>query len=90
MAHCHDEQPRFAYDWEYAATGNRFFDLASCIEVNKLSEKDAEQFLSAYWEETQQLNMRSPYNEAQVIENAHMMRSIVLFTNDLWILASQS
>jgi aminoglycoside phosphotransferase (APT) family kinase protein len=35
-------------DWEYAAMGDRFFDLLSCAKVNKFDNEQYDMLLSAY------------------------------------------
>ncbi|MBF7072451.1 phosphotransferase [Glaciecola sp. MH2013] len=35
-------------DWEYAALGNRFFDLLSCAKVNKFDNEQHEMLVAAY------------------------------------------
>jgi thiamine kinase-like enzyme len=35
-------------DWEYSGLGERYFDLASSIQVNQLSESQMRAFLHAY------------------------------------------
>lgn len=90
LAHCCSIETHLAFDWEYAATGNRFFDLASCIEINRLDSDDSALLLTLYIKEVNRLGLDSRYTDKQIIENVNTMRPIVTFTNDLWMLASQS
>lgn len=39
LAHILSAQPPILLDWEYAAMGNRFYDLASCVLVNQLDQQ---------------------------------------------------
>ncbi|MCO7224370.1 phosphotransferase [Pleionea sp. CnH1-48] len=39
---------RMVFDWEYAAMGNRYFDLASCIDVNGFDGSQAQLLLNKY------------------------------------------
>ncbi|TDF39730.1 hypothetical protein EYS14_09500 [Alteromonadaceae bacterium M269] len=89
LAHCHANNPKLAYDWEYAAIGNRFYDLASCIDVNQLDNRDTEFFLDAYWAETQQALSFLSCSKAQLKDNVAAMKELVLYTNDLWFEASR-
>jgi thiamine kinase-like enzyme len=90
LAHCYSLKENLAFDWEYSAVGNRFFDVASCIEINKLNGDDAELLVALYIQESKRRKLESRYSDKQVVENINTMRPIVTFTNDLWVLASQS
>jgi thiamine kinase-like enzyme len=90
LAHCHSSKTHLAFDWEYAAIGNRFFDLASCIQINKLCTDDSELLILFYLRETKRLRLNSRYTDKQVADNIRSMCPIVTFTNDLWMLASKS
>ena len=79
LAHCHADNPKLAYDWEYAAIGNRFYDLASCIDVNQLDNCDTEFFLDAYWAETQQALSFLSCSKAQLKDNVAAMKELVLY-----------
>ena len=36
--HISISEPPLVFDWEYAALGNRFFDIAACALINQLDE----------------------------------------------------
>lgn len=90
LLHCHSSHSHLAFDWEYAAIGNRFFDIASCIEINKFGADDSERLIERYLLEAKRVGIKSQYTDKQVFDNVNTLRPIVTFTNDLWVLASQS
>ena len=46
--HIQSLDPVMIVDWEYAAMGNRFFDLASCASINRFNEQDTERLIARY------------------------------------------
>lgn len=64
-------------DWEYAATGNRYFDLAGCVLVNQLNRTQTETFLHEY---AQHLALASD----MVKQSTYAMIPVVDFTSQLW------
>lgn len=81
MNHVSVGQEAVIFDWEYAAYGNRFFDLAACILVNNLSE-------------TQSLALQVHYAELSnippetVVNETIRQFPLIKLTNDLWYLAA--
>ena len=67
-------------DWEYSAMGNRYFDLASCCLINKLSIEESTALLQCY---TTILGIS--FDEALAKFQLH--KEIVSVTNDLWFKA---
>ena len=68
------------FDWEYSALSNPFFDIASSITINQLS--DAEQkILLRHYACDRQLDV------AYVADKVSLMLPIVAKTNELWSLA---
>lgn len=41
-------QPPQVIDWEYSGLGERYFDLANCIQVNQLERSEQRAFINAY------------------------------------------
>jgi len=77
---CRQDDVPVVIDWEYSAMGNRYFDLASCCLINKLSSEDSRALLVCY------ANILGiPYEEAKEKFEAH--QEIVSVTNDLWFQA---
>lgn len=64
-------------DWEYAAMGNRYFDLASCALINKLSEEEIQQLCLAYAQATS-------IEPDKVLRLFRQQREVVKVTNALW------
>ncbi|MCW8107698.1 phosphotransferase [Alteromonas ponticola] len=77
FAHILDSTRPLVVDWEYAAMGNRYFDIASAIEINKLSESYASELCSLYAKQA-----RLP--EEHVSDNVHRQIEVVKLTNTLW------
>lgn len=46
--HIQSLEPVMIVDWEYAAMGNRFFDLASCAGINRFDEADTARLIACY------------------------------------------
>lgn len=83
MEHVAVGKPSLVFDWEYAALGNRFFDIASCALINKL---DAHHTLYLQ----QQYAHISGLEESYVFEQCQKQFPIVTLTNDLWYLAAST
>ncbi|MCC2604772.1 phosphotransferase [Planctobacterium marinum] len=64
-------------DWEYAALGNRYFDLAACIQVNAFTVQQQEVFLRHY---AQLAGLQLQETEVRT----HQMLTVVDFTAELW------
>lgn len=67
-------------DWEYAAMGNRYFDLASCSLINKLSKASSVDLVKHY---ASVMNI----DETCAVEQFELHLDIVAVTNDLWFAA---
>ncbi|BDX07237.1 phosphotransferase [Planctobacterium marinum] len=77
LSHIIRGQHLIILDWEYAATGNRYFDLAGCIQVNQLNAGQSKIFLEAYSQYSQR--------DSEVVERFTMaMIQVVDFTSQLW------
>lgn len=82
MEHVFNGKQVVVFDWEYAACGNRYYDLASCATINNLSEQEIEMLQQAY----------SDFSEipfAAVVEQMEEQVPLVDLTNDLWYLAAR-
>lgn len=64
-------------DWEYAAMGNRFFDLASCALINKMNQEESNALCMAY---AQAAEVDNVWVEQQFAEQTQ----VVHLTNQLW------
>lgn len=64
-------------DWEYAAIGNRYFDLAACIQVNQLNAMQVEALLTEYAQHT-------GLAKSSVTQRTSAMIPVVDFTAQLW------
>ncbi len=67
-------------DWEYAAMGNRYFDLASCCLINKLDNKESDELMQHY---AAIMNI----DKHKALEKFELHTEIVAITNDLWFAA---
>ena len=67
-------------DWEYAAMGNRYFDLASCCHINKLKKNESEELVAHY---ANVMNI----DEDDALDKFKLHSDIVHITNDLWFAA---
>ena len=67
-------------DWEYAAMGNRYFDLASCCLINKLNDLESCDLVKHY---AAIMNI----DEQEALEKLKLHIEIVAITNDLWFAA---
>ena len=77
------ESTPFIVDWEYAAMGNRFFDVASCAKINALSKEDTVNLARAYAVEIAR-------DETAVISQVNESMELVNITNDLWVRAFEA
>lgn len=83
FAHMSISTPYLVFDWEYAAQGNRFFDIAASIIINKL-DVNAAQTLYQYYAEQADMSYEV------VFEQSQQQLPLVTLTNDLWYLAANS
>lgn len=65
------------YDWEYAAKGCRYFDIANCASINCFDQKTLISLCHQYAD-------LSGLEVDQVVQNVLSVRDIVGFTNYLW------
>jgi thiamine kinase-like enzyme len=82
MEHVFSGKQVVVFDWEYAACGNRYYDLASCATINNLSEQETEMLQQAY-------SVYSDIPLADIVEQMEEQVSLVDLTNDLWYLAAR-
>lgn len=68
-------------DWEYAATGNRYFDLAACALINQLNSTQQQLLCESYAQA-----VGKPLNI--VVTGMTAFMPVVDFTNRLWTAAS--
>lgn len=68
-------------DWEYAATGNRYFDMAACVLINELSPQQRSQLCHVYAQQTGK-------SVSRVEEGVEAFLPVVDFTNRLWTAAA--
>lgn len=81
--------PVMACDWEYAARGNRFFDIASCMLTNALSNEEKPYFIEHYVRHWKTLK---PQHTLTLSECAHLVKQIqpvVELTHSLWFQAQK-
>jgi len=67
-------------DWEYAAMGNRYFDLASCGQINQLGQAQKLALYQAY-------ALYSGLEQQLVIEQCLQQEVVVALTASLWYAA---
>lgn len=75
--HILSSDPLVLIDWEYAAMGNRYFDLAACASINALSADDCQKLCEAY-------SRYSKQNLSEVNTKFAQFFEIVEVTNALW------
>lgn len=64
-------------DWEYAAMGNRYFDLAGCALINELSDDESEQLCESYAD--------AASVDIETVKRLYrQQREVVEVTNALW------
>jgi thiamine kinase len=81
MGHVMLGQQSLVLDWEYAAIGNRYFDLASCATINKFGHADKLLLQRNYSECT-----GLPLQEVQ--QQMKVQCQLVELTNQLWYIAA--
>lgn len=72
--------PPMVIDWEYAAMGNRYFDIASCAMINDFDEAQKLALCEAY-------SINSGIDVKTVIDETKRHCEIVKVTNALWFAA---
>ncbi|QHJ11126.1 hypothetical protein FX988_01349 [Paraglaciecola mesophila] len=77
LEHVTTNTPRLIFDWEYCALSNRYFDLAACIDVNKLVPQQQACLLASYAQYA-----KLPLS--LVIEKTTLMLPLVSLTSRLW------
>ena len=82
MEHVMHGRQVVVFDWEYAACGNRYYDLVSCATINNLSDQETELLQQAY-------SGFSGIPFAEVVEEMDKQVPLVDLTNDLWYLAAR-
>ncbi|MDT0593886.1 phosphotransferase [Glaciecola petra] len=65
------------YDWEYAAKGCRYFDIANCASINDFDDKTLIELCHSY---AHLSNLKA----SQVEQNVFRVKDVVAFTNYLW------
>lgn len=80
FAHLVGENRDKVIDWEYAAIGNRYFDLAACVVINELDTAQINSLCDAY-------AGVSGFQRETVRQQTEIFLPIVQFTNDLWTAA---
>ncbi|MBU2978041.1 phosphotransferase [Alteromonas sp. C1M14] len=69
-------------DWEYAARGNRFFDVVACAQINGLNGSQSQQLCALYAD-------KANLQYENVVNGFHEQEPVVTLTAELWYLASQ-
>lgn len=72
--------PPMVIDWEYAAMGNRYFDIASCAVINNYDDERIQRLCKSY-------AINSNIDEHIVLEETKRHCTIVDITNALWFAA---
>jgi thiamine kinase len=70
-------------DWEYAATGNRYFDIAACVLINELNSQQQQQLCEGYAE-----HVGKALTTVETGLSAFL--PVVDFTNRLWTAAAKT
>ncbi len=83
MEHVAMTESGVIFDWEYAALGNRYFDLVSCAIINQLTSSQTELLLSAY-------ARCSDIEVREVRQGFRQQQPIVELTHTLWYAAVKS
>lgn len=81
MEHISIDDPSIVFDWEYAACGNRYFDIAACAVINHLNASETRQLQHDYAEKSQ-IALQN------VVEKTTEQFPLVKLTNELWYLAA--
>ncbi|MGJ8682771.1 phosphotransferase [Paraglaciecola sp.] len=71
------------FDWEYAAYSNRYFDIASCIQINQIQSENAGVLMTEYARLT-----ATPI--VVVKKKVAVMQPLVSFTNKVWFAAAKT
>lgn len=77
LSHVTHTQPVKVFDWEYCALSCPYFDLASCIVINRLDTADEASLYIFYAQYSEQ-------SLSEVITKVSTMKPLVEFTNRLW------
>ena len=80
MNHIINHERLSVIDWEYCSTGNRYFDIASTIAINRLSSSQRNALAAAYAEAT-------GLSAQQVQEGIVRHEPLVTLTYQLWYAA---
>ncbi len=80
LGHVLRRHPMIIVDWEYAACGHRFFDIACCALINQLSDAATQTLCEAYatW---------SGYEGGEVVAAVLQQLPMARMTSQLWQLA---
>ena len=77
VGHILDANKPVIVDWEYAARGDRYFDVVSCAGINGLSDSDAMALFSLYAQS-------AGLSQQHVIERCLAQQAVVTLTAELW------
>ena len=80
FGHIFASQPMKIIDWEYAATGNRYFDLGSAFIINRLNQTQQRHVCAKYAQ-------LSELPERQVVDGVAHCSPMVNLTYKLWYAA---
>lgn len=72
--------PNRVVDWEYAGYGHACFDIASCIEINQLSEGAQQNLCRVYGEVSGQ-----PHQSQELVKQLQRWRGLLQVINSLWL-----
>lgn len=81
LNHIASVERHILYDWEYAAIGSPYFDLAGAVAVNGFTEVEEIEFLRAY---AQAQSKRKALTEADLKNRVDAVKPLVALTNELW------
>lgn len=81
--------PVMACDWEYAAKGNRFFDIASCAVSNALSHDQKHYFIEKYMAYWKSLKPHHGLTLKECKDNVAQIHPVVELTHSLWFQAQK-
>lgn len=74
------DSPPLVIDWEYAAMGNRYFDIAACCMINKFNQDESEALVRAYAK-------KMSLSATHALEHYRVHLDFVAITNELWTAA---
>lgn len=83
MEHVAINKPYLVFDWEYAAFGNRYFDICACIAINELDLVQTEKLMTFYSQQSE-----IPLEEIKA--KCKIQKPIVELTNELWFAAMKA